>query len=95
METHVRSAVETDSVHNAEEVLITAKMRMTGKIALSALLKQTSVFITHTYIFMFMLLLSERQKWRSLGIFYENEATRVELGGVLLQKSNSQAVWQI
>ena len=49
METRVHRAVETDCIHNAEEVLMRAKMKMTEKIELSAPLKQSSVFVIHTY----------------------------------------------
>jgi hypothetical protein len=51
METRIHSAVENDCIHNAAEVLIRAKLKMTEKIALSAPLKQSSVFIIHIHVY--------------------------------------------
>jgi len=62
METRVHSVVEDDSMHNAEEVLMRAKMVMAGKIALSAPLKQSIVFIIHKYIHIYSRLCYSYQK---------------------------------
>ena len=62
METRVHSAVEADSIHNAEKVLMRTKVRMTGKITLSSPLKQSNVFIIHKYIHIYSRLSYSYQK---------------------------------